>query len=233
MRVLHRFVSQPVECTYLPGRPSKIEYSIVAALSAQEYEDLMNRGFRKFGRVLFQPVCDVCHECRPIRVPTGEFKPDRSQRRAWKRNQDLRIRTGKPQADAVRLDLYKRYHDAQTSRKGWSPSLVNCDEYISNFIQNTVPATEISIWQGNALLGIILTEITPNVVSAVYHYHDPAIHERGLGTFSILHVIQLARQLQKKWVYLGFFVEGCGSMQYKSRFTPSEIMDVNGAWQRV
>lgn len=231
MRLLHQFVTDPNECTYLPDRQAKTEYSIVSSLSPLEYEDLMNRGFRKFGRVLFRPVCDACRECRPIRIPIGEFKPDRSQRRAWKRNQDLIVKSGKPTVDDARMDLYRRYHAAQTTRKGWPVSHVDTEEYIASFVLNPVPSLELSIWEGDALRGVILTEITPNVVSGVYHYHDPDFAERGLGTYCILGIVELARQMKKRWAYLGFFVTGCQSMTYKMNYKPCEIMDSNGVWR--
>jgi arginine-tRNA-protein transferase len=76
-----------------------------------------------------------------------------------------------------------------------------------------------------------VTEVTPQVVSLIYHFHDPAQAERGLGTFVILHAFELARRLAKPWVYLGYFVQGCGSMEYKARFGPCELLEPDGTWR--
>ena len=31
-------------------------------------------------------------------------------------------------------------------------------------------------------------------------------------------------------VYLGYYVAGCGSLEYKARFRPNEVMEPNGKW---
>ncbi len=33
------------------------------------------------------------------------------------------------------------------------------------------------------------------------------------------------------WVYLGYFVEGCSSLEYNARYTPNEVFDwASGEW---
>ena len=231
MIVLGRTVSEPENCAYLPDRQARLEYSYAPLLSAQEYEDLMNRGYRKFGPLFFRPVCAACSECRPIRIPAAEFRPDRSQRRAWKRNQELEVRPAPPTVDRQRLDLYHRYHAAQAERKGWPEKEKDALEYRVSFVENPVPCLEITLWEGTSLRAVVLTDITPNVVSGVYHYHDPDLAGRGLGTFCMLQTIELARRLGKRWAYFGFYVAGCSSLEYKARFRPCEIMDAGGAWR--
>jgi arginine-tRNA-protein transferase len=231
MLVLHAFTTDPHTCPYLHDRQAQEAYSFAATLDPQEYEDLMNQGYRKFGAVFFKPVCDGCNECRPIRVPVDRFTPDRSQRRAWKQNADLEIRCGLPVGDAQRVALYNRYHEARTREKGWPPHPTDEEEYELSFVCNPVPAVEISAWANGTLKAVILTDITPRVVSAVYHIYDPADEHRGLGTFCVLQTIELARRLGKQWVYLGFYVAGCSSMTYKARFRPCEIMGPDGVWR--
>ena len=233
MRLLHQFISDAHDCAYLPGRQALLEYTYALSLSAHEYEELMNRGYRKFGMAFFRPVCEGCQECRPVRVPAAQFKPDRSQRRAWKRNQDLEVRFARPQVDAQRLDLYTRYHHAQALRKHWPEQRIDVDEYSASFIYNPVPSVEITLWENEKLLAAVLTDITPNVVSGIYHFYDPEYAQRGLGTYCMLQTIELARRLEKTWTYFGFYVRGCSSMEYKARFHPCEIMGTDGVWRAL
>jgi arginine-tRNA-protein transferase len=231
MLVLHRFVTDPEPCAYLPDRRATLEYSYTPVLSAREYEELMNRGYRKFGSMLFRPVCGSCAECRPIRIPVERFRPDRSQRRAWKRNQDLRVEAGRPRVDDQRLDLYRRYHARQTGRKGWPEQERDAEEYAFSFLRSPVPMVEMTLWEEEALRAVLLTEVTPNTVSGVYHYYEPDHAARGLGTFCMLQTIELARALGRRWAYFGYYVRGCGSLEYKARFRPCEILGVDGAWR--
>jgi len=231
MRVVYQFTTDPHRCSYLPDRLAALEYRVTPRLDPAEYEELMNQGYRKFGMYLFRPVCEGCRECRPIRIPVARFRPDRSQRRAWKRNQELELRLGPPVADRRRLDLYHRYHEAQADRKGWPVHDRSAEDYNSSFVRNPLPAVEISLWDGEALRAVVITEVTPNVVSGVYHYHDPDLSDRGLGTYCMLQTVELARRLEKTWAYFGFYVAGCGSMEYKARFRPCEIMGADGVWR--
>jgi leucyl-tRNA---protein transferase len=231
MLVVHQTRTDPHPCAYRPDQVSVLRYDYVARLSGAEYEALMDRGCRKFGPAVFRPVCPDCNGCRPIRVPVESFRPDRSQRRAWKRNQDLEVRLARPTVDAARLHLYHRYHVAQQRRKGWPETERSEDEYAFAFVRNPVPAVEITLWEGDALRAVVLTDVTPNVVSGVYHYYDPTDAARGLGTACMLHTIELARRLEKRWAYFGYYVAGCPSLAYKARFRPCEVMDLDGTWR--
>ncbi len=231
MQILDQFLSGPDLCHYLPDRLATQQYAIATHLSPGEYETLMNAGWRKFGQTLFRPVCEACAECRPLRIPAAEFIPDRSQQRCLRRNADLEVRYTPPAADALRLDLYRRYQAAQTETKGWPDAERTLGSYQRQFTQNPVPSIEISIWEDSTLRAVAIADITPNTVSGVYHFHDPDCRSRSLGTFALLQTIELAKSLQKKWAYFGFYVAGCPSMEYKTRFQPHEILSAGGVWE--
>jgi arginyl-tRNA--protein-N-Asp/Glu arginylyltransferase len=230
VRVLHRFETGPETCPYLPSRTAVLAYSVVERLTAAEYEALMNSGHRKFGPFVFSPRCPACTACRPIRIPLAEFRASRSQRRAARRNAELEVRVAPPTLDEPRLRLYERYHAAQAERRGWAPKSGDPDEY-AHFLHNPVPAMEITLWDGDRLLAVVLTDVTPNVISGVYHYHDPDLAERSLGTACMLATLDLGRRLGKRWAYFGYFVAGCGSLEYKARFRPCELLGEDGVWR--
>ena len=220
-------------CSYLPDQQSTTEFEMDPTLAASDYEQRMNEGWRKFGLLLFRPVCATCTACRSLRVLVDRFQPDRSQTRAWRRNLDLRVELAPPSVDDQRLELYWRYHQAQADRKGWESEWVDAEEYAFRFVQNTVPRVEVSIWQGEALCAVALTEVTPNCVSAIYHYYDPDLRSRSLGTYIVLRIIELAKNLGKPYVHLGYYVAGCGSLAYKARFRPCEARHADGSWASV
>jgi arginyl-tRNA--protein-N-Asp/Glu arginylyltransferase len=228
--ILKQWTTAERRCEYLPDREARLEYALAAQMTPDEYEDRMNAGWRKFGHALFHPVCNACTECRPIRIPVAEFTPSRSQRRTLQRNADLQVRVGPPIVDSARLDLYNRYHAAQETRRGWPATEKSAEDYRFSFVQNPIPAREIAVWEGDLLRAVVLTEITPNVVSGVYHYYEPALRERGIGIFAILQTLELARRLSRTYAYFGFYVAGSPSLNYKADFRPCEICDVDGHW---
>jgi len=74
------------------------------------------------------------------------------------------------------------------------------------------------------LLGVALIDILPESISAVYCYYDPDLRQRGLGVFSVLQQLLLAKARGIGNLYLGYWVEGNQSMHYKARYRPHEIL---------
>ena len=64
----------------------------------------------------------------------------------------------------------------------------------------------------------------------MYCFFEPDLPQLGLGTFSILTQIELARRWGLQYVYLGLYIRDCASMAYKARFMPHERL-VDGRWQ--
>ena len=191
----------------------------------------MDEGWRKFGPVLFRPICQDCHACRSLRIPTTDFQPSRSQRRALISNASLTVRFDSPSVDPVRLALYNRYHDAKERQHGWPEAEKSVEDYTFSFLQSPVPLVEISVWEGETLLAVVIAEVTPNTVSGIYHYYETREEKRSLGTFALLQTVELARLLKKPWAYFGYYVADCPSLSYKAQFRPCEILGEDGIWR--
>ena len=67
-------------------------------------------------------------------------------------------------------------------------------------------------------------------MSAVYSFFDTEQAERSLGTYMVLDLLAIAKELSLVWLYLGYFVKGSRKMAYKERFKPAEIFD-GGIWK--
>lgn len=231
MLVLKTVVTGPEPCVYLPEQQMTLENVVVSQLSPEEYEGLMNAGWRKFGTVLFRPICDHCQACRSLRIPVAAFTPNRSQRRAQAGNSDLTVVFDRPCVDEQRLALYRRYHHTKELRQGWPEVEKTADDYIDSFLRSPVPVVEITVWEGAALLAVVLTEVTANIVSGIYHFWEPEAQGRSIGTFAMLQTIELAQLLKRPWAYFGYYVEGCPSLSYKANFRPHELLDAaEGVW---
>ena len=68
-------------------------------------------------------------------------------------------------------------------------------------------------------------------LAAIYSFFDPDQPRRSLGTEAILLQIREAQRMSLPFVYLGYWIDGCRKMAYKSRFTPLELF-VDGQWQQ-
>lgn len=229
------FTAPLSECSYLPGRQSQLHYEIVGDLSPEEYADRLNQGWRRFGHMLFRPACPDCRRCQSLRVPTASFQPDRSQRRAWKANEgQVRLVIGEPEVSDEKLELYDRFHAHQSDRKGWPEhGPKNALDYIESFVQNPFPIEEWCYYLGGRLVGVGYVDRLPVGLSAIYFFYDPDEADRSLGTFNVLSILRAARESGLPYVYLGFYVEGCRSLEYKGRFRPNEVLGADGRWEAL
>lgn len=201
-------------------------YRWIQGCAPETYLQLLEHGWRRFGRVFFRPVCAACRECRSLRVDVGSFTPNRSMRRTLARNQDLEVLVGRPRLTESHVDLYNRYHAEMTERKGWHESEIDAEEYYSTFVEGCESfGYEFLYFAAGKLAGVALVDVLPRAISAVYCYYEPELRSRGLGVFSVLRQIELARMLRIPHLYLGYLVRGNPSMLYKERYEPNEILD--------
>lgn len=233
MKTIAHFVSLPHQCSYLPDREASIEYERVASMSRAEYQQLMERSWRRFGHTIFRPVCRACNECRSLRVIVGQFQPNRSQRRVRKLNEGVvRLEIGVPSVCQEKLELYDRYHAYQSQCKDWpAHPPKDLSEYIAAYVDNPFHAQEYRYFLKDRLVAVGYVDALPNAYSAVYCFYDPSERGRSLGTWNVLSILEKAAQNSIPHVYLGYFVSGCMSLAYKANFIPNQIRGPDGLWR--
>ena len=228
MKSLLTFTSPPERCEYLPAQTWQLQYELVGRLTQDEYAARLKSGWRRFGYMLFRPACPSCRRCQSLRVLIATFHPDRSQRRAWKANAGtVSIVIGPPSTSPEKEALRERFQRYQHGARGWPLETADYDEM---FVDNPFPTEEWCYYLGDQLVAVGYVDRLPDGLSAIYFFYDPAERHRALGTFNILALIAAARERGLPHLYLGYYVEGCRSLEYKARFGPSEILVPSGEW---
>jgi arginyl-tRNA--protein-N-Asp/Glu arginylyltransferase len=223
------FISNLSRCEYLPDRLWQLRYQISREIRAEDYMDRLRGGWRRSGWVVYRPECPSCRMCQSLRVPTASFRPNTSQRRAWTKNEgNVTIRIRRPSSSPEKLELFAKFHGHGHETKGW-PEANQPD--LDLFCSNPFGTEEWAYHLGDRLVGVGYVDALPEGLSAIYFFHDPAEGHRSLGTFNILAIIASARERGLPHVYLGYYVEGCRSLEYKARFRPNEVLGVEGAWE--
>jgi len=222
VRLLQHRIAGPEPCPYLDGISSSTETMLMTGVTAAELDELLERGWRRFGPVYFRPVCTTCDECVSVRVPVATFAPSDNLKRVLRRAAHVRMEVGEPVVDDVRLALYRRWHESREEERGWKPDRIGIESYAMQFCFPHAAAREFSYWDGDELIGIGIADQTSRALSAVYCYYDPGRARLSLGTYNVLRALQYASHRHLAYVYLGYRVEGCISLQYKGRFRPQE-----------
>lgn len=218
-------------CSYLERRLARSVFvDPQAPLDAGRYGALLDLGFRRSGNYVYRPACGACTECKPVRLPVAQFTPDRAQRRCRRNNADVSLAV-ETTLSGDHYGLYRRYLQARHPGGGMDP---DDREAFHAFLSSTWGSTEIIAARdraGRLLAGAVVDRV-PHGLSAVYTWFDPDEPRRSLGTFMILAGIDRARALGLPWLYLGYWVAGSATMEYKRNFRPLEVLRAGG-WSRI
>ncbi len=224
-------ITVPFDCGYLPNcKASNLVIDPELPLNDKLLGALLNNGFRRSGGHIYRPQCPNCQQCVSIRVPVNLFQPNRSQLRNWRQNKDLRHIATAAAFNEEQFKLYKTY--LASRHQGSEMNNPIPADYIGFLTSAGIKTVFHEFRQQDELVAIAVADRTPNGLSAVYTFFDPAHSQLGLGTYAILWLIQHARHLGLPWVYLGYWIKECRKMSYKTRFKPSEGY-IDNNWQEM
>jgi arginine-tRNA-protein transferase len=227
MTELFRLVEQPRTCSYLPAQTASLEVRAVKEVSPAEYGEMLSRGWRRFGWQFFRPACPHCRECRSIRVLAQQFQASTGQRRVMRKNEGVRAQLHPLFVVRETVDLYNRYQRFMHEHRGWQLQQASAASYHDMFLSG--PSELGRQWlyfDGDRLIGVaMMDEVPGHAVSLVYFFHDPEWRAQSPGVFSVVTQIDYARTNGWPHAYLGYWIKDCGSMNYKNRFRPYEMLD--------
>ncbi|ALZ84460.1 arginyltransferase [Pseudomonas oryzihabitans] len=222
------YATQPHACSYLPNEQATTLFLDPSQpMNGQIYAELSELGFRRSGDHLYRPHCQLCKACVPARIPVIRFRPSRKQNRVLKRNLDIKVTRCDPGFTEERYQLYARYISERHADGDMFPPSRG---QFSTFLVSHLPyAFFYEMRVEDRLVGVAVTDVLPNGMSAVYTFYDPNEEKRSLGVFGILWQIAESRRLGLDAVYLGYWIKGCRKMSYKTEYRPIELF-VNQRW---
>lgn len=227
---LNFYATPPHQCSYLSDQEAITLFADPRFPKSNAlYAALSQRGFRRSGEHLYQPHCPQCSACVPIRVPVADFRPRRQQRRTWKQNQDLGVSIKPADFESEHFELYRRY--IATRHAGGGMDNPTPDNYMNFLTASWSDTMFLEFRLEGTLLAVAVSDRLPDALSAVYTFFDPDSAGRSLGRYAILYQIALAQETERHWLYLGYWIDACRKMRYKTEYQPLEYFR-NGEWLR-
>lgn len=236
------FLTAPSPCPYLLGQEErKVFTHLVGGRAPALNEALTHGGFRRSQTIAYRPACERCRACVSVRVCVDDFRPHRSFRRVIERNRDLIgfERDNRPSSE--QYSLFRAYLDARHGEGGMADmtvldyAMMVEDSHVETHLveyRRRGPDTFITGHGDGDLLATVLVDQMKDGLSLVYAFYEPEAQDRSLGTFIILDHLARAKKRGLPYLYLGYWVEGSRTMDYKSRFRPQERLRGHG-WERV
>ncbi len=228
------FVTNPGPCPYLPGKTERKVFTELNGDHADELNDALGRiGFRRSQNVAYRPSCIDCKACISVRVLTSEFRPNATQRKILRRNEDLVVTACRPWSTSEQYDLLQSYLTKRHPEGGMTgmddmdyADMVEQSPVQSHVVEYREPSR---FGQLGRLVGACLTDRQGDGLSMIYSFYDSENADRpGLGNFIILDHIMRAHAAGLPYVYLGYWVEGSPRMDYKTRYQPLEKLGPHG-----
>ena len=163
-----------------------------------------------------------------MRIPVNQFTPSKSQKRKIKLAKSKFLIKTNTNEQTNYYPLYEHYIVGKHSDGTMYPP--NRLQYESFLFCNWLPVTFIELWDQDTLIAVAVTDTMPQSLSAIYTFYHPNYDKFSLGNVMILLQIEFARESQLDYVYLGYQIDSCRKMSYKSQFKPAERY-IKDTWQ--
>ena len=194
------------------------------------YTYLSRSGFRRSGEHIYRPSCPSCDACVAIRLPVMEMQFNKSQKRCIKGGQKLEY----IHCDAFDSDehylLYEKYINLR--HKGGDMYPPTRTLFSGFLLSNWANSQFMEIRQNQTLIACAVYDPLVDGLSAIYCYFDPDYSRLSPGKLAILKQIQFARDRDLDYLYLGYQIDECRKMNYKTNYRPVEQF-INAIWQRI
>jgi len=219
------FFEENKQCPYFDNKTSDTRYHYIQKCDVNTYTNMLERGWRRFGRVYFVPECTSCDDCKTIRIDIKNFAYSKSQKRILNKNKDLEVYVQKPSMSIDHINLFNKYHKHMQDKKNWKENVIDPSEYKSAYIDGAGEfGQEILYFLDDKLIAVALCDMTADVMSSVYCYYDHDYENRSLGKYSILAQISMAKQANVPHLFLGYWIKDHFSMGYKENYMPFDVL---------
>ena len=210
------------------------ECGLAERVTGASMDALWSQGWRHQGKLFFRyshcVMQGVEHDIIPLRIDLAQFQMSKSQRRVWRRNEDVRWVVEPAVLDDAMHAMFERH----ASR--FDENIPTC---LQDFLGSEPAHTPgeclaVKALLGDELIAVSFMDVGEQAASSVYAIFEPDHAKRALGTLTLLKEIDLARGAGMIYLYHGYGTRASGPYDYKKQFSPLEGYDwETRRWQEM
>ncbi|WP_018151726.1 arginyltransferase [Leeia oryzae] len=228
----HQFVqfysTSSYPCSYLEDQRARSQVAISGEhIDTDTYSQLVRHGFRRSGMFVYRPHCDMCQACVPVRLCAFDFKPNKTQRKIMARLKGMRVTIMRASEKAEHYHLYQRYQKSRHPGGGMDDD--GYDQYRNFLLRSPVSSYLVEFRLLDKLKIVSVIDELDDGISAVYTFFDPDEPNASYGVYAVLWQAMYLQSIKKPYLYLGYWIESCRKMSYKSVYQPLERLS-DGLW---
>ncbi len=201
------------------------EMYISEGMSLQEWEGLLAQGWRHNGKMVFRSSHDIDEEdglCRilPLRNVLKDLDFSKSQRKIFKKNQDLRHEIRPLRIDDAKHDMFYK-HIARFKHR----VPLSIWDFVAIEKNKPFKTWELCVYKENKLIACSFIDITRNSLSSTYAMFDIDEGHRSLGIYTMILEMMFGQEKNKTYYYPGYAYETPSFFDYKKKFSNTEFFD--------
>ncbi|MBH0032816.1 MULTISPECIES: arginyltransferase [unclassified Pseudoalteromonas] len=224
-------LTQEFDCSYLPNRQEQLLVILdPSCYSTDKFESLLGLGFRRSGNQIYRPHCPICSACNSVRVLAQDFIPSKSQKRKLNKAKNQFEVKYSTQERPEYYPLYSKYITMRHQDGSMYPP--EKEQFQSFLLCSWLKITFIELWYQDTLAAVAVTDCMNSSISAIYTFFDPDFEHYSLGSVMILEQLKFAKEQNKQYVYLGYQIDECDKMKYKTQFLPAQ-KQLNDEWVAI
>ncbi|MCI5080745.1 MAG: arginine-tRNA-protein transferase [Saprospiraceae bacterium] len=201
-------------------------------LMPEELDSYLEKGWYRMGQTIFTThfLCfgDQFYSAVWVRLPIQGYAFRKSARKLIRKSlRQFRVEIRQGRIDVEKERLYRKYKGnfqgiiAPTLRD----SLLDGEDY------NIYNTQEVSIYDGNRLIGCSFFDLGADSAASIIGIYDPDYHAHSLGYLTMLLEITFCMERGLAFYYPGYVVPGYQRFDYKLRIGDVEYFDLkNNGW---
>lgn len=206
------------------------EEVFVEKISGEELDNMLSKAWRRFGHQLFRYSSGFIEQeskfsaVVPLRIRLADFEFTKRQRKILRKNSSsFQVKKGLIDITFEKIRLF-HLHSHHRFQKY---SILSRPSSIHDFIAvdaktSPIPTYEISVYDKDKLIAASFVDISTNALSSIYAIYDTDYQKYSLGNYTLFEEILWAKELGKKYLYLGYAYQDPSFYDYKKRFKALE-----------